>query len=194
MIDYLDKLDKELFLWLNSFHSDTSDIFWQFITEKETWFPFYALILAYIFWQYKWRGFIVLIGVALTITFADQFSSGFCKPFFERFRPCASPEIGHLVHTTRDGCGGYGFISGHSSNSFAIAMFIYLLFKDRLKYLWLLFAWAAIVAYSRIAVGVHYPGDITVGAIAGIFWGWLAYKIYLLADKYIRPKKKTTAS
>lgn len=69
-------------------------------------------------------------------------------------------------------------MSSHSANSFAIATVLFLITRKQLGWIWVMFIWAAIVAYSRIAVGVHYPGDIIAGGIAGAALGWLAYRIY----------------
>ncbi|WP_026210028.1 phosphatase PAP2 family protein [Flexithrix dorotheae] len=177
MIEYLDKLDKQLFLFLNSLHSSFTDSFFGFMTDQETWYPLYALVLIFIFQKYRWQGLYLLAAILITIGLADQFSSGFCKPFFARLRPCHDPEISSLVHLTFRGCGGqFGFISGHSSNSFAIATIFFLLLRNDVKYIKLMYLWAAIVAYSRIAVGVHYPGDIFFGALAGSLIGWLVFQ------------------
>lgn len=104
------------------------------------------------------------------------------KDVFERLRPCHNPNIASLVHVV-DGCGGkYGFVSSHASNSFALALFIGLLLRKHYKYfLPLMVFWAALVSYSRIYVGVHYPADILGGAILGsligIFVYWLMKKL-----------------
>ena len=108
------------------------------------------------------------------------------KPFFERPRPCHSFEIGHLVHVANK-CGGqYGFASGHSANSFGIAIFIWLTFRYYWRWTWLIFIWAGFVAYSRIAIGVHYPGDILIGGLVGLFFGWLTFRV--VEEIYFRTK------
>jgi undecaprenyl-diphosphatase len=73
-------------------------------------------------------------------------------------------------------CGGkYGFFSGHSSNSFALAFFFSLIF-NKVKWLMpILLSFAGLIAYSRIYLGVHYPLDILCGAFAGILMGSLVY-------------------
>lgn len=157
-----------------------------FITDKKTWIPCYALIIIYFLWKYRWQGLLPIAGILLTILFADQFSSGFCKPFFERLRPCHQPEIQTLVHTTIKGCGGkYGFISSHAANTFGIAMFLFLFFKNKWKQIGWIFLWSSLVSYSRIAVGVHYPADILFGGLSGVLFGYISYLIFqAIVKKY----------
>ena len=177
MIDWLDQIDKSIFLYLNSFFSDTSDQFWLFVTNIPTWIPLYVLILFYFIYQFKVDSIYLIIGLLLVVLVCDQFTSGFMKPFFERPRPCHDPEIGHLVHVAKR-CGGqFGYASGHAANSFGIAMFVWMVFRYYWRSTWLLFVWASFVAYSRIAVGVHYPGDILTGSILGILFGFLVFRL-----------------
>lgn len=176
MLDWLDHIDKQLFLFINSFHSPTSDQIWIWITNIPSWIPLYILFLVFIIIVFKKDSIFVIIGLLLVILVCDQFTSSFMKPFFGRLRPCHDPEIGNLVHVANK-CGGqFGFASGHSSNSFGIAMFIWLIFRSYWKWTWAIFIWAFAVAFSRIMVGVHYPGDIIVGGLIGAFFGWLLFK------------------
>ena len=186
MIDWLDQIDKAIFHFLNSFHSDVSDKIWLSITNIPTWIPLYVVILAMMIRTFKKDSFYLVIGLLLVVLFSDQFTSGFMKPFFLRPRPCHDPEIGHLVHLAKR-CGGqFGFASGHAANSFGIAMFVWMTFRSYWKWTWVLFLWAALVAYSRIAIGVHYPGDILVGGAVGALFGWLTFT--LIQTIYFRVK------
>lgn len=123
--------------------------------------------------------------IALSITLADQFSSGFCKPYFMRFRPAQDPEIMYMVHVVNGYRGGmYGFISSHAANTFAVATFVSLLVR-RKEMTAVMFIWALIPSYSRIYLGVHYPGDIICGAIAGSVIASLVYWLYAFIRKNI---------
>ncbi|MGB5363970.1 MAG: phosphatase PAP2 family protein, partial [Aureibaculum sp.] len=86
----------------------------------------------------------------------------------------------------KSSCGGkFGYFSGHASNSMAVAVFAGLLLRNKYKYLaFLLLFWAALMAYSRIYIGVHFPLDVISGMIFGAFSGWLYYKIIM----YIQTK------
>jgi undecaprenyl-diphosphatase len=188
MTNWLDKIDKELFLYFNSFHTETSDQIWIWITNIPTWIPLYCLLVFFIIKVFKQNSWFVLAAILLVILASDQFTSSFMKPFFGRLRPCYDQEIGKLVHVA-DKCGGqYGFASGHAANSFGIAVFIFLLFKRYWHGTALIFLWAAVVAFSRIMVGVHYPGDILIGGLVGSFFGWLCFN--LLSRIYYSIKHK----
>jgi len=179
MIEKIIELDEQLFLYLNSLHYDSLDTIMFWISEKYTWIPFYAVLLGIIIWKFKSKAIYILVGVGLVILFADQFTSGFMKPYFERFRPCHDPDLEGMVYLVK-GCGGkFGFASSHAANTFGLATFIFFLFKPIYRYTGFLFAWAFVVSYSRIYLGVHYPLDILVGGIIGVLIGWLIYLLLL---------------
>ena len=187
MIDTLIEWDKELFLWLNGLHTSWLDpvMFW--ISEKRTWIPLYLLLVGWIIKEYKWRSFIVIAGIGLAVAAADQVCSGFMKPFFERFRPSRDPALEGLVHTVNGYRGGrFGFSSSHAGTSFALATFLYYFFKRKYRWVTWFFLWAAIVSYSRIYLGVHYPGDILVGGLIGALLGYLFCK----ASRYYLAKSR----
>ncbi len=60
--------------------------------------------------------------------------------------------------------GSRTFPSGHSQAAFSTAVFIILMFRRHAAW-WI--AWAVMVALSRVYLGVHFPLDITAGAIIG---------------------------
>ena len=176
MLETLIHWDEQLFLFLNGLHADWLDPIMRFITGRNEWIPLYLLIIILIIRQLGWRSVFMLLGFGLLITLADQSASGFFKPFFERLRPCHNPEIEHLVHTIKR-CGGqYGFASSHASNTFALGTFLFLVYRN--KWSKLMLVWAAVVSYSRIYAGVHYPGDILVGAILGVLSAFIVYGLY----------------
>lgn len=178
MLETLNQLDQELLLFLNSINSPFFDSFMYLISGKLVWAIFYLAIIIQIYRTYGWKNCLYLVvAIALVITCCDQMASGFLKPTFQRFRPSRSPEISHLVHIVNGYTGGkYGFASSHAANVFGLATFCSLLFHNR-KLSLFLFSWAALVSYSRIYLGVHYPGDIIVGTGIGLFFGYLIFKI-----------------
>ena len=132
----------------------------------------------------------MFIAVGLFVTLADQISTSIFKDGFKRLRPSHTEEIRELIHlyTKKNGevyYGGlYGFVSSHAANSFALASFLSKLFKVR-WFGYCIYGWAFIVSYSRIYLGVHYPGDILGGALLGILIGLAVYRIYSLSLNYI---------
>lgn len=171
------EIDKELFLYLNSFHSDFWDTIMLMITRKETWVPFFAIIIFFVVRNSPKNALLVLLFLAILIVVTDQFSV-ILKESIQRLRPVHDPEIGPLVHNVLRKGGLHGFVSSHAANSFAIFAFTSRFFKNRL-YSGLILFWAVIFSYSRIYSGVHYPLDILGGAILGLIVGEALFRIYL---------------
>ena len=186
MLDKLVSLDTQSFLWLNSHHSPFWDKIMWFISGKVEWLPLYLILIGYIIYRYRWQSIAIIAAVILAITLTDQLAVKAFKEVFERLRPGHNPEIQHLVHIVNDYRGGsYGFVSNHAANSFALAMFLSFLFSNK-NFSIVIFTWAILVSYSRIYIGVHYPGDIVGGALLGMLIGWSIYQIYTLLLKKVR--------
>ena len=192
-IQQLIRFDQELLLRLNGSDSLFWDGFMWMATNTTTWIPIAIALLYVIFKNNKLKeSLLIILSLALVIVIADQISSGFCKPFFARFRPTQDPELMYLIDTVNEYRGGrYGFISSHAANTFAVAIFLSLVIRSRSLGL-ILFIWAILNAYSRIYLGVHYPGDILFGTFTGIIVGVFVYllysylrKCYLHQPKYI---------
>lgn len=172
-------IDQQLFLFLNGLHADWLDSVMVAVTEMWPWIPLYALLLYMVFKQYGKRGWWVLLAVALVILCTDQLSAHVCKPLFHRLRPCFNPELEGLVHLPKGLPGGkYGFVSSHAANTFGVAAFLTPVLRKQWRWIgWVLYVWAFISSYSRIYVGVHYPGDILAGATLGILIGLIIWKL-----------------
>ena len=190
-MNFITNLDTELFLFLNGLHVDWLDPIMTFISGKITWAPFYLVLLFIVIKKYKKQSILVLIGVVILIVCSDQISSGIFKPIFERPRPCHNEAIKDLVYLPNGHCGGaYGFISSHACNCFALAVFItHVLKKYYRKIAYIMYIWASLVAYSRIYMGVHYPGDIIVGAVVGIIVGFVISKLYDMISQRVETQR-----
>lgn len=164
MIDWLNTIDTQAFLALNGLHAPYFDAFMKLFTGKWIWVPMYAAVLFAVVRNYRWRQTLaVLVCVALAITIADQVCATLIRPEVCRLRP-SNPEnpLSEMVHIVGGYRGGsYGFPSCHAANSFALASFLTLLFANR-KLSLFIFAWAVLNSYSRVYLGVHYPGDLLV--------------------------------
>jgi undecaprenyl-diphosphatase len=184
LLETINHIDTWLFLLLNGLHSAFFDFVMYWISDRFVWIPMYAVLAFLLIRQYKWRSLVILLLVALAITTSDQITYHL-KNFFERPRPCHAEALQGVVHTVRDSCGGsYGFMSGHAANVFALALLLIPFFKNRYRYFPLfILVWAAVVAYSRIYLGVHYPADILAGAFLGALIGWGYSRIYFLIFK-----------
>jgi undecaprenyl-diphosphatase len=187
-IEKLERLDQQLFLFLNGLHTPWLDTLMYWISLKYTWFPFYLLLIVWLSWQYKWPGFLMLLTMVAALGLGDLVTSGFMKPFFARPRPCHEPLLQGMVHVV-SGCGGrFGFASAHAATTFALANSIWLLLRYWSRWWGLTFVWAGLVAYSRVYLGVHYPADIIIGALIGILIGWLMVHLHLWLSRRLSGK------
>ena len=179
----LEQLDKQLFLLINSANSPFWDKLMYAISGKMIWIPLYLGILVYIWFRNKKKFPIIVLFIALAAVFADQSSVHFFKNVFHRLRPCHDPELSGLVHLVKGECGGlYGFVSSHASNSFNVAL-VSLMFIKKKWFTFGILCWAAVIGYSRIYLGVHFPGDVICSALLGSFTGWFFYRLYDYTDK-----------
>lgn len=193
MIERLIHWDHEVFRFLNGMHNDFWDFVMYWISDKYIWIPLYAFFIFLLAKAYKSRIWIILIFVALTITISDQISVHWFKEVFQRLRPCHEPALADMVHIVKGKCGGkYSFVSSHAVNTFALAFFLIQLLGRRIKmFVPLIIIWASIIGYSRVYLGVHYPGDVIAGALVGMLVGYIMGKLCMIFLKY--PRKKQPA-
>jgi undecaprenyl-diphosphatase len=184
----LERIDQQLFLFINSSNSPFFDQVMYVLSGRVLWVPLYLAILIYLGVKYKRKFLVVLIFIILAATLADQ-SSVLVKNIVQRLRPCHEPSLMGVVHLVKGECGGvYGFVSSHATNSFDVAL-LSLMFIRKKWYTISIIIWASVIGYSRIYLGVHYPGDVICGSLLGAFIGWSLYSLYVLTDKNILKDK-----
>jgi len=179
VLENLNELDRSLFVALNGHQSPFWDAFMITVSERKFWFPFYAFLVFYLIYTFRRQSILKLVTIILTIVAADSISADIIKPLANRLRPCHDASLAELI-VIIDRCGGkFGFVSSHAANTFGLAMIAAMLLNKRYFYFKLfLFLWAITISYSRIYLGVHYPGDILGGALLGLGLGYFFGLLY----------------
>jgi len=183
MLETLLEIDRDVFVYLNSLGSDNWDGFWLFITKQFNWAPIFAIVLYLVFKRLGWKhALLITMVIALLITLTDQ-TTNLIKNTFQRLRPGSDPELAEFIRAVQKR-NSFSFISGHASNSMASAFFLFHVLRPYFKYMGFIFIWPLIFAYSRIYLGLHYPGDI----IVGYCWGIATASLMLLLYRYLRDR------
>lgn len=177
MIDSLLSLDRDLFLFLNNLGSEPYDGFWKFITKQINWLPFFLVLAWIVYKDLGWKNLLLSLGfIGLMIVFTDQMTN-LVKHSVERLRPCSEPALEGLMREVISRK-SFSFFSGHACNSMAAAVFTMQLLRPYRRFVFLLILWPLVFAYSRIYLGLHYPGDILTGYAFGAVSGLAFYRLY----------------
>ena len=190
MLGFILELDKKALLFINGMNSPAWDNIMFWITYKWTWVPLYIIfIIVLIYRERSYRVIFTIIFLAIVVALCDQLAV-FVRNLAERPRPSHVPELADLLHIVTSPITGnplrggqFGFFSAHAANTFGVAAYL----SNQLKnYKWtlFLFAWAAIVSYSRVYLGVHYPLDIICGAVIGALIGIQCYVLKVRTAVY----------
>ena len=200
MIEFLQDIDRELLLGINGSDSLYLDRLVRTLTNGLTWIPLY-LSLFYMVMKNNdnfRRLLLVLGGAGLCVLLAGTVDDVIVKPLVARWRPTHDPQIGILVDIVDGYRGGkYGFFSAHASNTMSIATFFCWLARSRRLSITLVI-WSLVNCWTRMYLGVHFPGDILVGLIWGITVGTGVYFLYrrltrgMYTPRNLNPAQYTT--
>ena len=178
IIEYLNNVDVQAFTALNSMHALYFDHLMWMVSSMMSWvFP--AIVLLLMLSRLGWKQTLLVVAlIGLAVLFSDQLSSGLIKHTVCRPRPSHNTDLMSTIHILNDYRGGmYGFTSSHAANSISVAVVLGYVMKNRALF-FVMLLWALLQCYSRIYLGVHYPGDILGGLIVGLLAGWLAWVIF----------------
>ena len=194
-MDYLIHIDQQWLLAINGWHAEWADVLMWYISKSTTWLPLYALLVGLVVYRFgiQWylstqntsnyrytallRVFIVLAGFAVAVGLSDFISSGIIKPWVSRLRPTHEPALAGMLHIVNGYTGGmYGFVSSHAANTVACALLFSLLYRNKYATVALML-WVALNCYSRMYLGVHYPGDIIGGLLVGTLIAGMTYAV-----------------
>lgn len=182
MFKQIEKIDQELFIFLNGLNATWLDPVMWWISSIVLWIPLFIFFFYYAYKKGQLKLMLtIIVGVGLCILLSDRISVELFKEVVQRYRPTHHAEIGEIVHTVikpngEEYRGGlFSFVSSHATNFSSIGVFLFLHFRSYSRYWLLLFPWVILVAYSRIYLGVHYPLDLVGGAILGAVIGAVVY-------------------
>ncbi len=182
--DSIIEADKQLLLSLNGSNSLFADGMAMVLTTAQTWIPLYlAIIYIVIKNNENIRQIMLVISCTLLcVLLAGGLDDIVVKPLVARWRPTHDPQIGMLVDVVNQYRGGnYGYFSAHAANTFSIALFISLVVRNK-SFTLSLVAWSLTNCWTRVYLGVHYPGDI----LCGLLWGAVvAIIVYFLLYRKI---------
>ena len=189
-IERLLPLERDLFFALNGSDSVVLDNIMWTLSGRFVWIPLFLFIIFILFYKTPRKiGILVTLFLILVFVASDQVSSSLFKPLFERFRPTHHPDFMNQVDILNGYRGGrFGFISGHATNSFGLAVFLSLIFKYRFITI-ITLLWATLNSYTRIYLGVHFVSDIIGGIIIGSLLAVIIYSLLIVVMKSI---SKTT--
>ncbi len=186
--------DHVAWYYLNTqWHNRYLDQIEPFLRNQWFWAPLYLFLALFIPGRFGRKGWIWCVFFIVTFIISDQVSATLLKPYFHRLRPCNNPYLKSIVHLIVPCGGGYSFPSSHASNHFSLAVFSAMTLGTMAKWVWpVAILWAGAVAAAQVYVGVHFPLDVTCGAMLGCMIGFGTGKLYnryfLLNAKIETPK------
>lgn len=174
--------DQRLFVGINQeWTSSFTDGLFPFLREAEIWVPFYLFLLVFITLNFGKKGWFWSLSLIMTAVVSDLFSSHLMKSLLFRLRPCQDPNLADTIRVLASYCPvSSSFTSSHACNHFALATFIFLTLRHTSRWWGLVFAWAFLISYAQIYVGVHFPIDVFCGGVLGSGIGYITSRLFRL--------------
>lgn len=180
------QFDQDLFFIINrGWANPLFDLVLPWFRNMYFWAPLYIFLAAYLVVNFGKKGWVAVGWILLTFAFTDMVSSSLIKPWVERVRPCNDALLVDYVRLLVKCGGGFSFTSSHATNHFGFAVITASLLRPYFRWLMpVLLLWAAVISLSQVYVGVHYPVDITMGALLGtaiaLIMAFLYHKLFKL--------------
>ena len=174
ILDLLYTIDIKILLFINQTLSNPIfDFIMPLFDNVKNWIPFILIFWMSLSYFDKKNRKKLLILIPLVILIGDQIGK-FIKHLELRDRPWVN--LGELInHLGGKGGKHYSFPSNHALNISSISIIFSSIYKNYSMYIWF---YAIIIIFSRVYIGVHYPGDVIAGAFIGILVGIVCYKFY----------------
>ena len=176
MLKFISDIDQSILLWIHQYMTNPIfDLLMPFITHEENWvFPI-LLLLLFLGIKGGKRGKITLLLLIIALSITDSLCAQVLKPLFERIRPSHLNIEGINLLVSKGG--KWSMPSNHAANMFALSVVLsYFYQKTSLA----IYSLALLIAFSRVYVGVHFPGDVIAGAFIGYITSWLALTLWVI--------------
>lgn len=178
--------DMALLLAINGWNALWADNVMWIISGKLTWIPLYLLLIGLLWWRFGWKRALLLTLALVAVVGLSDWTSGLIKHAVCRWRPAREPLLDGLVHVVNGYRGGrFGFVSSHAANTMGLSLLFCMLYNKYSHHVWWLMLWVGMNCWSRMYLGVHYPGDIVGGLLLGSFWAVIAYVAIRLTRRRI---------
>ena len=195
LIDTIIHYDHIAWYYLNTqWHTPFLDAIVPFLRNQYFWAPLYLFLLIFMPAKFRVNGWMWCLAFLISFALADRISAGLIKPYFHRLRPCNDPTLASVIHVLVPCGSGYSFPSSHASNHFAMGIFSAITLGRVARWVWpVAIIWAIAVSFAQVYVGVHFPLDVTCGALLGTCIGIVTGKLF---NRYfsLKAQSLTTAA
>jgi membrane-associated phospholipid phosphatase len=174
------EIDYRLFKLINQQGASSFlDVVLPFLREAEFWLPLYLFLIVFAALNFGVKGWWWSLGFVLTAALCDLVSSQLIKQSIFRLRPCHDPNlINEIIIRVKYCPKSSSFTSSHATTHFGLSMFLFQTFKRLSKWWALIFTWAAVISYTQVYVGVHFPFDVVAGGICGCILGTMMAYVF----------------